>query len=346
MTFFIRRLLKSSGLCYNFIVMVFRSCLLVGAFGFASVASASFELMLVQSALADPGTIIHRVHRVDPVSGVNLGSFVIGPESRGLAASISRGELYTIDINGNLRVFDYSTGLRKRQAYIGLGSISDFVIGPGGDSLLIANGTGSIHRYDLNSTAYATTAVASNPGIVSRLAYNATNNWIYALNTPLGRVDGYSPSGNSWINLQSEGFALGLGLTFGQMTHSPVFPGGAYGTLTLGTSGAMNLQYVSSSGQFSGFGSFAVGETGHSSIDTTAASHNGYYQIGRDSSNPSLIRITEKDVAGYTMNTVTLSGVNGGVRNVATVLAPEPGSMAVLGLGLAALLKRRKQKAV
>jgi hypothetical protein len=45
------------------------------------------------------------------------------------------------------------------------------------------------------------------------------------------------------------------------------------------------------------------------------------------------------------MNTVTLSGVNGGVQNVATVLAPEPGSMAILGLGLAALLKRRKQKA-
>ncbi len=325
--------------------MVFRSCLLVGALGIAALSSASFELMLVQAASGDPGTGLSRVHRVDPVSGVNLGSFVIGPQSRGLAASISRGELYTIDINGNLRVFDYSTGLRKRQAYIGLGNITDFVIGPGGDSLLIANGSGSIHRYDLNSTNNATTTVTSNPGIVSRLAYNATNNWIYALNTPLGRVDGYSPLGDSWINLQSEGLASGLGLTFGQMTHSPPF-GNGYGTLALGTDTLMNFQFVSGSGQLSGLGSYAVGETGHSSNDTTAASHNGYYVIGRDSNDPNLIRITERDVAGYTMNTVTLSGVNGGVRNVATVLAPEPGSMAVLGLGLAALLKRRKQKAV
>lgn len=326
--------------------MVFRSCLLVGALGIAALSSASFELMLVQAASGDPGTGLSRVHRVDPVSGVNLGSFVIGPQSRGLAASISRGELYTIDINGNLRVFDYSTGLRKRQAFIGLFNVTDFVIGPGGDSLLIANGTGSIHRYDLNSITNATPAVASNPGIVSRLAYNATNNWIYALNTPLGRVDGYSPLGDSWINLQSEGLASGLGLTFGQMTHSPAFPGSAYGTLTLGTETVMNLQYVSASGQFSGFGSYAVVEPGHTFINTTAASHNGYYVIGQDSNDPKLIRITERDVAGYAMNTVTLSGVNGGVRNVATVLAPEPGSMAVLGLGLAALLKRRKQKAV
>jgi hypothetical protein len=108
----------------------------------------------------------------------------------------------------------------------------------------------------------------------------------------------------------------------------------------------MNFQFVNDiTGEFSGFGSQAVGETGHSSIDTTAASHNGYYKIGQDLYDPSLIRITERDLLGYTMNTVTLSGVNGGVRNVATVLAPEPGSMAILGLGLAALLKRRKQKA-
>jgi hypothetical protein len=108
----------------------------------------------------------------------------------------------------------------------------------------------------------------------------------------------------------------------------------------------MNFQFVNNiTGEFSGFGSQAVGEIGHSSIDTTAASHNGYYQIGQDASDSSLIRITERDLLGYTMNTVTLSGVNGGVQNVATVLAPEPSSMAILGLGLAALLKRRKQKA-
>lgn len=325
--------------------MVLRSCLLVGAFGFASIASASFELMLVQSALADPGTTLRRVHRVDPVSGVNLGSFVIGPESQGLAASISRGELYTIDVNGNLRVFDYSTGLRKRQAFIGTTQITDFIIGPGGDSLLIANGTGSIYRYDLNSTNFVLPAAVTSSGLISRLAYNATHNWIYGLNTPLGRVEGFSPSGNSWINTQSEGYAPGLGGTFGQMTYRSASYA-SFGTLTLGTNTLMNFQFVNDiTGEFSGFGSQAVGETGHSSIDTTAASHNGYYQIGQDLFDSSLIRITERDLLGYTMNTVTLSGVNGGVRNVATVLAPEPGSMAILGLGLAALLKRRKQKA-
>lgn len=326
--------------------MVLRSCLLVGALGVASFASASFELMLVQAGLSDPGTGLNRVHRVDPVSGVNLGSFVIGPQSRGLAASVTRGELYTIDINGNLRVFDYSTGLRKRQAYVGLGNITDFVIGPGGNSLLIANSSSFVYRYDLDSTNFATAGASTSSGSITRVAYNATNNYVYGLNASFSRVDAFSPSGSTWGLIQSEVIASGLGTTFGQMTYTLAQPGTTFGSLTFGTNTLMNFQYVTPAGQFPGFGSFAISQNGHSSIDTTAASHNGYYQIGRDSSNSSLIRISEQDLNGYTMNTVTLSGVNGGVRNVATVLAPEPGSMAILGVGLAALLKRRKQKAV
>lgn len=307
---------------------------LIGALCFVvAISSASFDLMLIQEAASVGG--LYRVHRVDPANGVSLGSFQIGPESKGLAASQARGEMYTIDINGNLRTWDYSTGALKSMRDVGTGSIQDFIVSNDQSKLYIVNGTSLVYSYDLNTNG--TGVVINQPSTVLVKLAQAGNGDLYACDVASGKLGRYNAA-SSYVLASTETY---FGSTVDQMTFVPSVASG-YGSVYYGSDGANFAYNVTSGGNFifgNGF-NFTVG--GMASADATVKSHNGAYLIGTDTSGTGNIRVTEIDRASYFVRSNMFSGING-VKNAAIVLAPEPGTFVVIGLGLVGLLKRRRK---
>ncbi|MBL8060766.1 MAG: PEP-CTERM sorting domain-containing protein [Chthonomonas sp.] len=302
-----------------------------GCLAFATGAQASFDLMFIQEAT--PTNSIYRVHRVDPANGVSLGSFQIGPESKGLAASYARRELYSIDINGNLRTYDYSTGAQKSLRATGFSNVADFVLSADGTSLLIAHNTGQIRTFNLTTNGTGT-LISSGTAQFSKL-HQAANGDVYAYAANLGMLQRYNSGG---FTLQSQ--EVNGGTTVGQMTYLASVQA-PYGTVYYGAGAGYGFNPTYNNNFYFG-GGFSNGVSGHQSVVSAVRSHTGAYVIGMDSGG-SLTRVTEIDSASYHVRTNTFAGINGGVKSVAVVLAPEPGTLAAIGLGIAALLKRRRK---
>lgn len=309
--------------------------LLVMLGGISGSALASFDLMLVQEATPTGGLL--RVHRVDPANGVSLGSFFIGPESRGMAASLARRELYTTDINGNLRTYDYSTGAFKSMRYIGMTNVYDFVLANDGNRLLYVNGSNTVRSFDLNTGSVSTLLT---DGAASFVKVTQTPNGdLYLCQNEIGSLKRYMPSGPNYILMSTETYA---GVQVGQMAFVP------------GTTGTNGILYYGSYNNGVGYnitsnGNFIFGNgwnytpPGHANVTSVSRSHVGAYFAGLDTGG-TLTRISEVDAEGYMIRTNTFSGINGGVKTIAIVLAPEPGSVLALGAGLAILLRRRKRR--
>lgn len=302
---------------------------LVGA-----ISSASFDLMLIQEATSVGD--FYRVHRVDPANGVPLGSFQIGPESKGLAASQARGEMYTIDRNGNLRTWDYSTGAMKSIRYVGTTFIQDFIVSNDQSKLYFVNGTNLVYSYDLNTNGTGT--IINHPSAQLVKLTQSGNGDIYACDVAAGKLGRYDAA-SSYTLTSTETY---YGSTVDQMTFVPSVQSGGYGSVYYGSDGAYFAYNLTMGGNFivgNGF-NFPVGST--ATADATVKSHNGAYLIGSDTSGSGNVRVTEIDRASYFVRSNMFSGING-VKNVAIVLAPEPSTFAAIGLGIAALLKRRRK---
>lgn len=135
-----------------------RNLFLLGIVGLATAGSASFELLLV----ADGGN--ERIHRFDGSTGQYFGSFGAGDFSTGLrhplaiAVMPSRGSCFVADFDRNLiHEYDYSTGL----------ALNSFVFsGPrqiavtSGNELLVAGG-GGIRRLTPTGSVITTYSVAN-----------------------------------------------------------------------------------------------------------------------------------------------------------------------------------------
>lgn len=101
--------------------------------------------------------------------------------------------------------------------------------------------------------------------------------------------------------------------------------------------------------------SFGSTDLAIGAFDTTqpvslAPAHNGFYVVGADGANPTtLTRIAQydDDGVGFLYDNWTIGLNVSGTPNfgVGMVVAPEPGTMAALGLGALALLRRRRRKA-
>ncbi len=289
--------------------------------------------MLIQEAIPVGG--VFRVHRVDPANGVTLGSFQIGPESLGLAASQSRGEMYTMDINGNLRTWDYSTGALKSIRNVGASLIKDFIISNDQSKLYIVNGGNLVYSYDLNTNGQG--VLINEPSTQLVKLTQAPNADIYACDVASGKLGRYNAA-SSYILASTETY---FGSTVDQMTFVPsITPG--YGTVYYGSDGTAFGYNVTYGGNFVFGNGFSFGVQYSNTADAVVQSHNGAYLIGSDTSSSSNVRVAEIDRASYVVRSNMFSGING-VKNVAIVLAPEPGTFVALGLGIAALLKRRRK---
>ncbi|MCC6686340.1 MAG: PEP-CTERM sorting domain-containing protein [Fimbriimonadaceae bacterium] len=298
-----------------------------------AMSLASFDLMLIQEATPVGG--LYRVHRVDPANGVSLGSFQIGPDSKGLAASQSRGEMYTMDVNGNLRTWDYSTGAMKSVRYVGTGLIQDFIISNDQSKVYFVNGSNLVYSYDL--TTNGTGTIINQAGTQLTRLTQAGNGDIYACDIASGKLGRYNAA-SSYFLASTETY---YGSTVDQMTYvSNVFPG--YGAVYYGSDATAFGYNITAGGNFYAGTAYGFSVQYANTADAVTQSHNGAYLIGSDTSSSSNVRVAEIDRGGYIVRSNMLSGING-VKKVAIVLAPEPGTVAAIGLGIAALLKRRRK---
>ncbi|MCE9558600.1 MAG: PEP-CTERM sorting domain-containing protein [Armatimonadetes bacterium] len=306
--------------------------------GLCGVAHASFDLMLLASKTAESGTGFYKVHRIDPANGYYFGSFSVGPEVVGMAANAAKGELYTIDPNGFVRVFNYSTGERKSIFATGLTLGSDLSMSLDGTKMYAVNGTNSIYSISL-TTPGAATIVATKAGrVYSKLTTTQSGNMFVADDSALF-VDRFSSSGSNFIYSTSSSINPSMG-PVGQMT---INNSGIGIPPTLLYSAGINVGYhqLTAPDTFSGAGTI-LAVNGFTEFRATARSHDGTYIIGNDNGSAGT-RVTALDATGFISSTFTYSGINGNVGRVAIVLAPEPASLAVLGLALGALAMRRRR---
>lgn len=314
-----------------------RVLFVIGAALSASVSLASFDLMFVQQVSQDTGGTF-RMHRIDPTTGAYLGSFSSGPATMGMAASLSRGELYTCDINGNLRTWDYSQGTLKSVRNLGWGGVNDITLSADGSEIISSHTNGDVRIFNVLTSSV--TGV-TNVGFVGAKIAHATGNVYVAYSTAGHSLRRLLRSGITFTHTSSE--AVTPSITAGSVGGLAVVNGGFFPTIysanTGGNSYGLNY-FTSSTNDFAGYGPYSNGLSGHTNSTGVVRSHVGVYLAGQDSSGAGL-RITEFDTAGYAIRSNVVAGITGGARSVAIVLAPEPSSL--LGLaGLGLLLLRRR----
>lgn len=308
-----------------------------------SPAIASYELLLI------PETTTGRVHRIDPVTGANFGSFGgtdLAPVQ--VAASRSQGTAW---VNGSfLGSFDYSTGAR-----VGVtGSVSAATLfhDPAQNHLYtLAFGTLTRRTTDGAVLTSFTATISGSPYAWSAsllpgnraIVFGSTNGNIAARTFSLSDGATISTSQGSLAVTQAtlnvgQSFAINRGAnTYVFYTVRDADGLWRLGRTTVNVNGAIQLH---TSSALSGF---AVGTYGLG----LAPSHNGFYIVGPDVIAGTRVReflVTDQG-SSLALNSYQLSGITYAANsyvNVATVLAPEPASLAALGLGALTLLRRRR----
>lgn len=302
-------------------------------------ARASYEMMFVMAQNSEAGLFVNRVHRIDPVTGASFGSFPVLSGVTSMAANRARGELVTIDVNGNLRTYDYSTGLLKSMFGTGISNATDLILGPGGNRVFVANGSAIIRSIDYVSQA-SPVIIATGIANYTRLALG-NQGALFASSQSGALHDRFVLSGSTYAFGSRSTFSAPSGYVLGQMSVTPSTPG-IMPHLWYGLGSALGFQTLNPNDSFSGTGTSATVNAWFSSVNATAPAHTGIYMIGADAATPTLTRLMMLDSAGFFAHSFTVSGVSGGVRSVAIVLAPEPATLGAMTLAVIALLRRRR----
>jgi hypothetical protein len=300
-----------------------------------SSAFASFELLLLP-------TTTGRVQRIDPETGVALGSYVGGSGPLTFAATSSEpGVSYTGDNSGRSYMQDYSTGsLLPSSAYSPVTAFADYsarssVVFLTGNTLRIAKRADL--SLDLSVTGGLTPGVSWRSGTVVGDKYYLLG--VSSTNTVAWQV----------INLLNGG-SLGAG-TYGTTVSTVGSLVGAFSGSTAywtqnesGTIKVMRASLLASSFGTSfeqtTLSSFA---SGPSEIPTLVRGHSSFYAIGRSAATATTLKVTQLDTTFGVYNTYDMAGMNPIARPLSgIVVAPEPMSMIALGLGTVALMRRRK----
>lgn len=309
--------------------------LLVGMAGMmALTAQASFELAMVLDANAPGGGIRPgRVHRFDPNTGRYLGSF--GGFSTGatsLAVDQSRSVAYVYD-SGFVSRWNYNTGdyLGVFPAFV---NGTHIALNPSGTQLVLTTGSTNAGLFNPLTGSYLGEVMGNGYGTRHRgVAFiPGANRWL--------------TSGDQWRNLHqwSSSFAdLGssqdntsgmLSAPFPQITHV----GGRNSTAVYGSAEGV-IRYVDLDLGF-GFVSEAPNVFGFTRTTGLAPAHFGYFAVGNTTNGWAIGQFNEFHQGIRTFG----EGIMGSPRAMATVLAPEPGTMLAVGAGLAALAVRRRRR--
>lgn len=311
---------------------------LIIAAGMGTLAHASFDMMFVADG------VTKAIHRVDPINGVSLGRFGAGFLSNPVSVSLGpNNEVWVLDqISGSssrVRKFNGNTGdyLGGFSLYYAAGSDSKLRVV--GNNVFVTSGigyaSGYLFNYQLNGnligSSYLSLTEAGNQAqgvaVIGSSVYCSSFQSAFARHlfyqTPVngswnGGFIGYSNTITSGANPGYLTAANGLLVHTAGVTQGFVFNS--------------SLAFIQSFG-ISGFTSIKGLAGGHEDLVHVAGmTSNGfgvakYYSVTNDFISPTVISGT-----GIT-----------DPRDIAVLIAPEPGTMIALGAGLAALLRKRRR---
>lgn len=308
------------------------------ALGLVSTSFASFDLMLLPSTDG-------KIYRFDPVNKVHLGSFGSGSQINATAINPTNGQLVAI---------------RDGIATIGYNPHT-------GETLWGANGGGTANWMGYNS-ANNRFDILVGSRFLDQIASNT-----YGYGPPIsttGTLQNYLRYDNG------AGLAIGMEYISGTMTYRRWTNGSTpqdqntvsmasvtmvsnlveYGSTTqvvLGSGSTFSFMNVNNPttafANVSATNMLGGGLTGFDAAGRVylVKSHTGFYALGKDSASTNWKMFDLLSLGGGNWY-----NAGGYITNVAytgalpsIILAPEPGTMAAVGLGLAAILKRRKRVA-
>lgn len=301
--------------------MKWRAPLLVAlAAAFAVPSFASFELVLV----ADRST--RKIHRFDGTTGAYFGAF--GNFTSGLESiSIDQANNQVYVLDGELLTrWNYNTG-----------QLLGLVDGWNG-TVLWAGPAQQPGRYIISFlSGFERWAWPLSPeGFVNPGIGTARNLERYS-----GGYIGFGSGGFRHVGATfALGAAVGHGSSLGFGTVATSDFGVSAVAPSLGTNGGVFTPIVG--GSFGTSGSWTA--TSLANIKAVGSAHNGFYAIGQNANNAAQGRVTKMNLARSAFESHSFGeGVLVDPVGVATVVAPEPGTLAALALGALTLMRRRRR---
>jgi hypothetical protein len=296
------------------------------AVSFAAIGHASFEMMLI----ADNTNGV--IHRYDPVNRVYLGSFGQGSllPVTSMALDQTRGRVYVKQTNF-LTAFDYATG---EALFSSVGSVGAIAYREGFGDLITATASG-LTRATVTLTGIGTSNLYT--ASVPTFAQVTTNGSdVFVANPAAGNIIKFSGS-----------------LTATTTVGSPVssgLNGDTIAGMMTSQSGAFHFALSATDRRYYATSSLAnsvlLGST--STLTTTTAITRGHgeygYYLGATATGFGIQKFFENGINFQNFTQVALPSQIGAINSAVTVVAPEPGSMIALGIGVAALLRKRKNK--
>lgn len=290
-------------------------------------AQASFELLLVADNGANTSFSDRKIHRFDPVTGTYLGNF--GGFANAITSTHINQATNSLFVTTGFEMteWDYNTGLMKGHYALG-GSLWQAAVNPSGTRRLAFDLFSNILVYDFpfgglpNAIAFGGNNYASGVFIddTTIITYDNGINRFRTITTNAAVTTGA-------ISLTT---TSALGATgYGQMSRV----GGANFVVMPGAEGMFHHYSPGSLG--SGTSSIPGGGQGLGA----AAAHSGFFISSTLGGVGTVTAFTN----GFRPTRQFGSSVLRQPVSMQTVLAPEPGTMAALGLGALALLRRRRK---
>jgi len=316
-----------------------RTVFLAFAFACAFTAQASYELLLV----ADKGNGAagtSRIHRIDGTSGAYLGSFGsnILTGAIGVTVDSALGLAYVTEgDSGPAHIFDYSTGV-----YYGQRSSTFYDRYPVklGSNLYATQGFG-LYKLPLNGGAQTSLNLPNGGSALWLAQTSSTKAIVYSyLTNTTGNLYEFNSTNESFVSLGAVNLSFGIS-NFAAANFLPSYQGGGPAIIAgSGVLGDLHVFRLTGSNAFSSASTFSSNSLNN--CLGVANAHGGFYATGKLASNGALGGVTFFTNYGAEKQTYSYGNLYD-PRGIASVIAPEPGTMLAIGAGLVAMLKRRKK---
>lgn len=293
------------------------------AVSFAAIGHASFEMMLI----ADNTNGV--IHRYDPVNRVYLGSFGQGSllPVTSMALDQTNGRVF-VKQDTFLTAFNYATGEALFSTSTNAGAIAyreNF-----GD--LITSTSLGLLRLGVSMSGFGITSVYSGAPASTQITSDGSS--VFIANPANGTFVKYSGSSTATTTVTTSSNAGLTGDTIAGMMTSQS------GAFHFALSATDRRYYVTTSLANS------VVSGSASTLTTTTAITRGHgeygYYLGATATGFGIQKFFENGDNFQNFTQVALPSQIGSINSAVTVVAPEPGSMIALGIGVAALLRKRK----
>lgn len=300
--------------------------------GLPVLSSASFDLALI----SDSGT--DSIQRYDPISGTYLGSFGGGilVDPKGVVVNQAQNRAFVLDATARISTWDYNTGefissfnLVGIATYMNANSDGTLNIALADRVRRITQGGAFLTEYVRNGTFGVQQGIVGGDGF-------------FYMSTRTGdspRLERFTASGT---------FLAGVTWVADRVLSVPTSgtpSGSVYNAINaFEYGGSMSIEYDHL--DFGPSGVMFTNTTVLSNPSGIAPGHAGMtYIAGKIRATPTQGGVLRFDrttgVIGTAFGQATLQNPTG----IATVVAPEPGTMIALGIGIGALLRKRKNSA-